>query len=207
MTGGCARICVVDSNVVWVAGGTGTSPKVYRTVNGGLNWVSLPTTGLPYFLSAVAAKDSLTAFVADIGGPNFTGGNAKLFKTTNAGLTWILIDSSGGTAGWYNDIQFSKSNPQFGITMCDPANGPGGPYIVNKTTDGGVTWVRTNPPGVTNSFGLIYSSYPIDPMFYGFAVADITVLLLTSYTSSDGGVMWVPGDVNVPFIGFGRHCV
>jgi photosystem II stability/assembly factor-like uncharacterized protein len=201
LTGGVPRISVVDSNVVWVAGGTGTSPKVYRTVDGGLNWVSLPTMGLPYFLSAVAAKDSETAFVADIGGPGTTGGNAKLFKTTNAGLNWILIDSSGGTTGWYNDIQFSKSNPDFGIAICDPANGPGGPYIVNKTTDGGATWVRTNPPGLPNSFSLIYVSYPIDPMFYGFAVVDITVILMTSYTTSDGGMTWVLGDLTVPIYG------
>jgi len=202
LTSGAPRISVVVSNVVWVAGGVGTSPKVYRTVDGGLNWSSLPTTGLPYFLLAIAAKDSETAFVADVDGPNFNGGNAKFFKTTNAGLTWILIDSSGGTLGFYDDIQFSKSNPQFGIAMCDPANGPGEPFIVDKTTDGGVTWVKTNPPGVTNSFGLYYVSYPIDPMFYGFAAFDAPTSM-TSYTTTDGGVTWALGDSTVPVANWG----
>ena len=42
------------------------------------------------------------------------------------------------------------------------ANGLGGPFIVNKTTDGGVKWVKTNPPGLPNSVGVWYVSYPID---------------------------------------------
>ena len=191
-------ICVADSNIVWVAGGTGTSPKVYRTVDGGLNWVSIPTASLPYALYAIAAKDSLTAFVADGGAaPPIYGGNEKLYKTTDAGLNWTIIDSTGGTAGFYNDIQFSKSNPDFGIAMSDPANGLGEPYIVNKTTDGGVTWTKTNPPGVPNSAGVQASAYVIDPQFYGFACANYSTNKATSYTTSDGGNTWFLGDSSV----------
>jgi photosystem II stability/assembly factor-like uncharacterized protein len=198
---GAPRISVVDSNIVWIAGGFGYSPKVYRTVDGGISWDTLRTNDLPYFLGCIAAKDSETAFVADFGGPNWNGGNAKLYKTTNAGLDWILIDSTGGTAGFYNDIQFSKSNPQFGIAMSDPANGVGGPFIVNKTTDGGVTWIRTNPPGVPNNYGLFYTSYVINPQFYGFATWDL--IDMTSYTTNDGGNTWSLGDSTVPVINWG----
>ena len=203
LTGGSPRISVADSNVVWVAGGVGSSPKVYRTTDGGLHWISLPTAGLPYFLDAIAAKDSLTAFVADVGGPSYNGGNAKLYKTTDAGLNWIVIDSTGGTAGFYNDIQFSKSNPQFGIAMSDPANGAGGPFILNKTTDGGNTWVQTNPPGVTNSFGLYYVSYPIDPMAYGFASVNLSLGFMTSYTTNNGGTTWILGNGDIPVSNWG----
>jgi len=197
------RISVVDSNVVWVAGGFGTTPTIYRSVDGGVNWNSIPTTGLPYFLSAIAAKDSVTAFVADVGSPTTSGGNAKLYKTTNAGLNWTVIDSTGGTTGFYNDIQFSKSNPQFGIAMSDPANGPGGSYIVNKTTDGGITWVKTNPPGVPNSYGIFYDAYAIDPQFYGFASWNNPAGKVYSYTTSDGGSNWFLGDSGVQVIGWG----
>ena len=203
LSGAAPRISVVDSNIVWIAGGVGTAPKVYRTTDGGLHWVSLPTTGLPYFLTCLAAKDSLTAFVADVGGPGSNGGNAKLYKTTNAGLNWTVIDSTGGTTGFYDDIQFSKSNPQFGIAMSDPANGAGGPFILNKTTDGGNSWVQTNPPGVTNSYGLYYVSYPIDPMFYGFASVNLTGLLMTSYTTNNGGATWILGNGDVPISNWG----
>ena len=194
------RICVADSNIVWAAGGTGTSPKVYRTVDGGLNWVSIPTAGLPYWLMGIAAKDSVTAFVVDGGAATF-GGNAKLFKTTNAGLNWTIIDSTGGTAGFYNDIQFSKSNPDFGIATSDPANGGGEPYTLNKTTDGGVTWEKTNPPGVPNSYGFYYTAYAIDPQFYGFGCYNISTDKLTSYTTSDGGNTWYLGDLSVSILG------
>ncbi len=197
------RICVVDSNVVWIAGGFSTSPSVYRTADGGVNWVSIPATGLPYFLTAIAAKDSLTAFVADAGGPTINGGNAKLYKTTDAGLNWTVIDSTGGTAGFYNDIQFSKSNPQFGIAMSDPANGPGGPYIVNKTTDGGVTWVKTNPPGVPNSYGILYDAYAIDSQFYGFASWNNPAGKVYSYTTNDGGSNWFLGDSGIQVLSWG----
>jgi len=202
LAGGSPRICVVDSNVVWVAGGVGTSPQVYRTVDGGANWVSIPTTDLPYFLTCIAANDTLTAFVADVGGSSGSGGNAKFFKTTDAGLNWTVIDSTGGTLGFYNDIQFSKSNPQFGIAMSDPADGFGGPFIVNKTTDGGVTWVKTNPLGVPNSYGLYYTAYAIDPQFYGFAVWDNATEMF-SYTTTDGGNTWSLGDSSIATLNWG----
>ena len=42
------RISVVDSNVVWIAGGSGTTPKVWRTTDGGNNWKVINTTGIPF---------------------------------------------------------------------------------------------------------------------------------------------------------------
>ena len=202
LTGWPSRISVVDSNVVWIAGGKTTFPKVYRTTDGWLHWDSIPTVGLPYHLTAIAAKDSVTAFVSDAGGPTSSGGNAKLYKTTDAGLNWSIIDSTGGTAGYYNDIQFSKSNPQFGIAMSDAANGLGGPYIVNKTTDGGVTWVKTNPPGVPYSYGFFYTAYAIDPQFYGFASVE-SFSIMSSYTTTDGGSTWYLGDSTVSVLYWG----
>jgi hypothetical protein len=96
-------ISVVDSNVVWLAGGV-TGPVVRRTVNGGASWTSVFVNGLPYGLSGIAGKDSLNAFVCDYGGDPNEGGNAKLYRTTNAGVNYSVIDSTGGTNVFFNGI-------------------------------------------------------------------------------------------------------
>src|SRR5512144_1297087 len=75
------RICVVDSNVIWCCGGSGTEPKISRTVNGGVNWTTVNSAGLPFWLYTLFAKDSLTAFVGDAGSDGYSGGNCHLFKT------------------------------------------------------------------------------------------------------------------------------
>jgi len=200
---GFTRISVADSNVVWVTGGS-TSPRIYRTVNGGLNWTSINTTGLPYVLHGLAAKDSLTAFVSDYGG-SFSGGNAKFFKTTNAGLNWMLIDSTGGNQGFYNDVIFSKSEPSVGFALSDPPNGPGNPYILNKTTNGGLNWFRTNPPGVPSYLAIDYGFFTIDHLFYGFVIGNYSTISFDTYITSNGGASWYRGGENLSYSNVSFH--
>src|SRR5688572_23274935 len=60
-------ISVVDQNTAWVCGGTGGAPKVYRTVNGGTNFVNVsgPLTGPEMY--AIWAIDANTCLVGDGG--------------------------------------------------------------------------------------------------------------------------------------------
>jgi len=197
------RISVVDSNVVWVESGHPAGPKIYRTLNGGANWTAIPTVGLPYILSGIAAKDSLTAFVTDLGSVSGSGGNANLFKTTNGGLSWILVDSTGGTQGYFNDVIFSKSVPQFGIAMSDPPNGSGNPFFLLKTTNGGNNWIRTNPPGIISNYGLFFTTFAIDPQFYGFMTLNAGNSTSDSYITSNGGSNWYRGGESMPPGSFG----
>lgn len=184
------NISVVDSNVVWIAGGY-PYPVIYRTVNGGMNWSSIPLNGLPFGLSGIAAKDSVTAFVCDYAG-KFNGGNSKVFKTTNAGVNWLLIDSTGGDSGFFNGLVFSKSNPMIGIAQSDSPLGVGTPYFILKTTNGGDNWFRQSPPGITNSYGLYYSIFVIDNSFYGFLVYNSNIT--RTYLTSNAGVNWILGN-------------
>ena len=190
-------ISVVDSNIVWIAGGE-ISAVVYRTINGGSNWISIPTNGLPFELSGIAAKDASTAFVCDYAGTK-TGGNAKVFKTSNAGMNWILIDSTGGTNGYFNGIKFSKTQPQFGVAFSDPPAGKGNPYFLLKTTDGGNNWSRSSTPGIPNTFGLFYTLFVIDPMMYGFQIINPTTIQTKSYITKDGGANWINGNQNITY--------
>lgn len=191
-------ISVVDSNVVWIAGGS-TSPVIYKTVNGGANWLTVPVTGLPFVLSGIAAKDASTAYVCDFGGDPANGGNAKVFKTTNSGNSWILVDSTGGTNGYFNGIIFSKTNPQFGVAFSDPPSGPGNPFFILKTSNGGNNWIRENPPGVPENFGLFHTLYVIDPMFYGFLNLNSTSVQTSSYSTTNGGLNWINGNQNLQY--------
>ncbi len=206
---GFARISVVDSNVIWATGDFTPVPVLYRSVDGAISWTSIPTQGLPFFLTCLAAKDSVTAFVADVGSNNYSGGNAKLFKTIDAGQNWIIIDSTGGTFGFFDDIVFSKSNPQFGLAISDPPNGAGNPFYLYKTTNGGVDWTLTNPPGVANNFGLLNALFAIDPQFYGFQIININTEVSDSYITSDGGSNWFTGAASMPLpnYGFGEDIV
>ena len=125
------------------------------------------------------------------------------FKTTNAGQSWIFIDSTGGTLGFFDDLVFSKSNPQFGLALSDPPNGAGNPFYLYKTTNGGANWTLTNPPGVVNNFGLLNALFAIDPQFYGFQLININTNTADSYITSDGGVNWYAGGESVPLMDYG----
>ncbi len=185
-------ISAADSNTVWAAGGE-TSPVIYRTVNGGVNWSSIPVSGLPFGLLGIAAKDSVTAFVCDCGGNLITGGNAKVFKTTNAGANWLLIDSTGDN-GYFNGIIFSKSNPQLGIAQSDSPLGFGTPFFILKTTNGGDNWFRQSAPGISNSYGYYHSIFVIDNSFYGFLIFNVNTSLSQSYITSNAGISWALGN-------------
>ena len=82
-------ISVCSPTVAWICGGAST-PMVFRTVNGGTTWTTIPTNGLAVkALMCIWAIDSLTCFVGDGGdAAGTTGGDAIVSKTTNGGLNW-----------------------------------------------------------------------------------------------------------------------
>lgn len=179
-------ISVVSQNVAWVAGGANT-PGVARTVNGGTTWTTIPTTGMTLDLFCVWAIDSVTCFVGNGGNAGgTTGGNARFYKTTNAGVLWTEMGATGGTAGFFNGIVFSKTEPSFGIAESDPPAGAGTPYYVSKTTDGGNTWTVTNPPGVTGAASAQNSIFVVNNQVYGFGSNSIGQIIMTT----DGGTTW-----------------
>ncbi len=187
-------ISVVNANVAWIAGGVNT-PMVFRTVNGGTTWTSIPVNGLPVkALMCIWAIDSLTAYVGDGGdAAGTTGGNAAISKTTNGGLNWVTLYTTGGTAGFFNGIVFSRKTPTFGFAESDPPTGAGQPYYVNKTTNGGVNWTLTNPPGLTGEASAQNSLFAIDDQFYGFGLNATARVYLTS----NGGTNWFTGTLGI----------
>jgi photosystem II stability/assembly factor-like uncharacterized protein len=193
-----ASISVTDPNTVWVGGGTNV-PLVYRSTNGGLNWISA-TGNLNLDIYCIWGKDSNSAYCGDGGATGGSGGNAKVYKTTNGGISWSVILSTGGTYGFINGIVFSRTNPQVGIIESDPPLGNGQPYWVMLTINNGANWTLQQPPGVQDAASAQNSVMCIDASFYGYGLnAGAPRVTLTS----NGGLNWFTRPLNglsYPFV-------
>jgi photosystem II stability/assembly factor-like uncharacterized protein len=179
-------ISVCAPDVAWIATGTTNQGKIWRTTNGGVNWTLLnaPTGPEPY---AIWAIDVNTAYIGDGGAGGGAGGNAKVYKTTDGGVTWNNILSTGGTAGFINGIVFSRTTPSFGVIESDPPAGAGTVYWVAITSNGGINWTVTNPPGVTGAASAQNSIVVIDNLFYGFG---LNAGAARVYFTTNGGTNW-----------------
>jgi photosystem II stability/assembly factor-like uncharacterized protein len=107
----------INAETGWVAG-----VKVYKTTNGGVNWV------LQY---DVPANDRMDCLMFKNGYSGWAGSfQGKVYKTTNAGVNWEI----SSIAANYNirDIYFIDINTGWFV-------GQDGFY--RKTTNGGITWL------------------------------------------------------------------
>ena len=180
-------VSVVDNNVVWIAGGQSGTPALWRTTNGGTNFNAI-TPPASFDLTCLYAVSANECFVGDGGSSGAIGGNAKLFRTTNAGANWILINQTGGTAGFFNDIVFSKVNPSDGIAVSNPPSGSGQAFYVLKTTDGGNNWAPESPGSVTGSTGIWHCGIIYDASAYGFGITGI--IFPQARATTTGGSSW-----------------
>jgi len=192
--GSYPSISVVDQNTAWIAGGPSGTPVIYRTTDGGTTWTQLATGGLALEMYCVWAASATTGYVGNGGAAGGAGGNAKFYVTLNGGTSWTLIDSTGGSAGFFNSIVFSKTDPSVGIAQSDPPAGAGQTYYLSKTTDGGITWTRTSPPGISGAASAQNSIFVIAENFYGFGLNAAPPRV---YMTSNGGTSWYIGPLGL----------
>jgi photosystem II stability/assembly factor-like uncharacterized protein len=155
----------------------GSFPGVFRSTQGGDNWVRV-STGIPQVVVALvidpAAPSTLYAGT-DPGEGTFGG----VYKTTNAGGLWSPINtglpSVGGTA-----VQALALDPASGAVYAGLET-----LGVYKTTNGGVSWTPASA-GLTN---LDVTSLRIDPDLPGTVVAGTRGGGV--FRSVDGGAAWV----------------
>ncbi len=133
-------ISVVDQNIIWVACDNAT---LYKTTNGGLNWISRGT-GLPSGnLYGISALDTSNCWVGTV--------NGSIYRTSNGGLNWALQFSLAGS--FSNGIKMFNAN--YGVYQGDPT-GNGQPYQFRYTTNGGTNWILSpGAPIATSEFGVI----------------------------------------------------
>jgi photosystem II stability/assembly factor-like uncharacterized protein len=119
----------LDASIGYAVGEKAVSPfdaSVYKTVNGGINWVSL-SFNVPNRppINDVSFTDINTGYVCGV--------SQYIYKTTNGGVNWTYTLASGFTNQSFEAIQFL--NDQTGY-----AGGNNG--LTVKTTNGGVNWVN-----------------------------------------------------------------
>lgn len=152
-------ISVVNGNDVWIAGGPTGTPKVYRTTNGGVNWLEVPISGPTVELNCLWATSPVNVFTGE--GGNLSGG-ARMFKTTDAGQTWTAVLQTNPNQGYFNGIIFSKKNGNrgYGIALAER---------IYKTSNYGVNWFmqQSGVNGVSNAHN---SLFVVDFDFYGFGM-------------------------------------
>ncbi|MCC6560925.1 MAG: hypothetical protein IT478_06185 [Xanthomonadales bacterium] len=119
---------------------------VFKTINGGVNWLPV-NTGLPRiagFTNSVydvlalemhpTNHDVLWATVIDFDTPN----SASIYKTTNGGVSWF--ESAAGIAAHIDirDLMVDPGDPN--ILYAAGAGTPSNPGSVYKSDDGGANW-------------------------------------------------------------------
>lgn len=106
-------------------------------------------------------------------------GYRGIFRTTDGGINWLASDTSSQNR-YYSFYAYDKN-----LLFCYKIYGSSAYGVINKSTDGGITWnsVVNDLPGLYfNSFWFLNSST-------GFAIGDSLSLPIIRKTT-DGGTTW-----------------
>jgi len=130
---------IVDSTIAWVIGHYGVnedSSFLIRRTNKSLwsqHYLSIANVN---DFTCVAAQDSDKIWIGTANGKVY-------YSSYNNNETVLQIDIGG--AGYINDIEFSRSNKNYGYVYSDPPGGAGTPFKIFKTTNAGVNWIEFSP--------------------------------------------------------------
>ncbi len=168
----------VNSQTGYVVGFGGTSNRILKTTNAGLNW-TIQDAGVTAGLMDVFFRAS-----NDLG--YAVGFDGTILKTTNGGTEWLPQNS--GVSYDLNAIQFPVDDD---TGYCVGFNG-----VILKTTNAGTDWIQLNT-GVTD--WLTGVDFPNDCQT-GYAVGHMCALKTTN-----AGVDWV--DITDPNMYMGLESV
>lgn len=183
--GAYPSISVPNCSTAVIGGGANNVPKIYITTNSGSNFTVISSNITNNEIYSVYAISRDTIFAGDGGSFGGSGGNAKVYKTVNGGLNWTTILTTGGNSGFISGITFSKSNPDFGIIVSDPAI-ENDSFWIAKTHNRGKDWVVTKAPN-TAPYTTQNSVFAVDSLFYGFGLNSTPCKF---YMTTNGGLSW-----------------
>lgn len=133
-------ISAINEDVVWAGGSRGT---VLRTADGGANWAIIKVQGAEKLdFRGIKGIDEKTAVAVSAGLAE--EGQARIYRTDDAGKTWQQVWQTEQKGVFLDGVAFwDKKN---GIIFGDPIDNH---LYLLKTADGGKTWKRISPTGLT----------------------------------------------------------
>ncbi len=179
-------IYCLDGNTAIVVGGVTGAPKVYKTTNGGVNFVNASGNLSGGEIYAGCVIDANTFLVGD--GP--ASGSANIKRTSDGGTTWTTVLTTGGAGGFFNGIVKAATNPNFIVAQSDAFAGTAAMFV---TTNGGLNWTLQNMTGVGFTIGSLPAVFCIDNQFYGSGASTTPRIGLTT----NGGSSWTGYPISV----------
>ncbi len=189
----------VNPDLAWAAifdGVTDSQVGLYRTTDGGQNWVAANSGvgDIKNFLSvAIDPSDPSVLYAGTSFMVATSTGPSKIYKSVDAGATWT--DASNGLPSDPTEInpvraiQVSQDNPNLVIAGLFMNTATGGIYV---STDGGTNWTRKFD-GAPQDVGTLIRSCLITPgnqdeFFVGLDRSTITNIGV--WHTTDGGTNW-----------------
>lgn len=156
---------VVNKDTMLAVSSSGFGGGVFRTTNGGISWQNIWNVG-------IGSGNPSRIYMYDKNMGFSCGDNAYFRKTTNGGFNWTHISD---TTSFYV-IEFIDSLTGYSLSG-----------NIKKSTDGGLTWYRQQPPAVTD---LMYTGLSLvnkdTVWFVGPSIFQWGVICKTT----NGGLNW-----------------
>jgi hypothetical protein len=171
---------------------TNTQNNIYRTSNGGLNWVAIgrgePGGNLPFAVNVRAVSHGVGFSPNDLNYVGVAAPGGRVWLTTNGGTTWTARQVNLLVPGWLgfnSNVAYASNNSTIYVASDgQPSNGPFG--RVAKSTDGGVSWTSSAtglPAGMPVNKLLVDPSSPTGQIVYAATWVGV-------YKTTDGGANW-----------------
>ncbi|HEY3251467.1 MAG TPA: T9SS type A sorting domain-containing protein [Ignavibacteria bacterium] len=171
-------------------GGGGGNAKVWRTINGGVNWsVILTTGGTTGFINGIVFERPALRFGVVFSDPPAGSGPAWYAKTWNGGETWTIFSGQFGIQV-LNSV-FCVDSLLFGFAP------NASPPRIYYTSNGGTNW---NTPTVTGVSGIVTSIAFSNDKLNG--IAGTSAMTTTIGRTTNGGVSWFAQSIGSGLAGY-----